>query len=585
MATPSSSRVPFPLWAKMALVFGGLSSALIVGLGLWNYHQDLQREAEHQQSRLEGIAGTLAGTIDGDLHASFQRTDDMKRPDHTALIEMLRVTRTAHKVRWIGTSTRDARGRYSFVVDGGRPPPLPVGYPIFDGVLLRDQVFDGGTVFEAAMTDEWGKWTVAMAPITNESGEVVGVVEVMEDAAWLELSAARKARQTVLLLLLAAALSSLLSALFARHLGGPLQRLTEAARAVSGGDLSRDVVVDSRDELGALAAAFHAMVVGLREREFIRETFGRFVSEEVAARALTGEGAKLGGEIRQVTILFSDLRGFSALSRRLGPEQMVTLLNRYLSEMTDVILEHHGNLSEMLGDGLVVLFGAPTSRNDDVLRAVRCAVEMQQALVTFNATEGLSLEMGIGISTGEVIAGNIGSEKRMKYGVVGSPINLAGRLESFTVGSQILISEVTKQIVGHEIQLGEVLEVRPKGWPRSIRCFPVRGVGDLDMPEQTIIFAWRPVDMAASCWRIEDKEVAGEAEGGRVQGVGRRALMITTVWPLHRGEQYRITLAASSGDIADIYCVVTEVSEERGWWGTLRVLSLPEGAEEQLAQL
>ena len=585
MSTPSSQRISFPLWAKMALVFGGLSSILILGLGLWDYQQDLNREAAQRQAQLEGVARTLAATIDGGLFSSFQTTGDMARPEHVRLTETLRTAKDAHEIRWVGASAADDRGRYYFVIDGGRPPPLPVGYPIFDGVALRDQVLSGEMVFDPAMTDEWGRWTVAMAPIRDADGKVVGVVEVMDDAAWQELSAREQSSQTALLLVLAAIFSALLAALFARHLGGPLQRLTEAARAVSEGDLSRSVDVRSRDEIGALASAFQAMVVGLREREFIRETFGRFVSQEVAARALTGEGAQLGGEVRQVTILFSDLRGYSALSRRLGPEQMVALLNRYLSAMTDVILAQQGNLSEMLGDGLVVLFGAPTSRHDDALRAVRCAVEMQQALAAFNAKEGLSLEMGIGVGTGSVIAGNIGSRKRMKYGVVGTPINLAGRLEAFTVGSQILIDDVTKRLVGDEIQIGEMLELRPKGWPEPIRCHPVQSAGDVDMPEQTIIFSWRPTDLSSRCWRIREKSVAGSALSARVQGVGRRALMLSTTWPMVRGEQYRLTVETPFGMLSDIYCVVTEVSEEAGFWSTLRILSIPDDAEQSISKL
>ena len=193
--------------------------------------------------------------------------------------------------------------------------------------------------------------------------------------------------------------------------------------------------------------------------------------------------------------------------------------------------------------------------------------------------------MGIGIGTGEVIAGNIGSNKRMKYGVVGTPINLAGRLESFTVGSQIMIDKVTRDIVGKEIELGEVLVQRPKGWPKPIQCYPVRAAGDLDMPEQTIIFSWRPADLMAECWKIQGKEIDSEVREARVQGVGRRALMLLTTWAIQRGDQFRIALTTPEGLIEDLSCVVSEVSEEGGFWSTLRILSLPDGAERRLAKL
>ncbi len=105
------------------------------------------------------------------------------------------------------------------------------------------------------------------------------------------------------------------------------------------------------------------------------------------------------------------------------------------------------------------------------------------------------------------------------------------------------------------------------------------------MPEQTIIFAWRPADLMAQCWKIQGKEIDTEVRKARVQGVGRRALMLLTTWAIQRGEQFRITLTTPDGTVEDLYCVVSEVSEEAGFWSTLRILSLPDGAEESLSQL
>jgi adenylate cyclase len=162
---------------------------------------------------------------------------------------------------------------------------------------------------------------------------------------------------------------------------------------------------------------------------FIRETFGRYVSNEVVVSLLESpERLQLGGEKRKVTILTSDSRGFTSLAERLAPEQVVSIINRYLSTMVDIILQYQGTINEFIGDAILVIFGAPVSREDDARRAVACAVAMQLAMASVNAEngrEGLSeVEMGIGIDTGEVVVGNIGSHKRTKYGVVGSCVNL-----------------------------------------------------------------------------------------------------------------------------------------------------------------
>ena len=164
------------------------------------------------------------------------------------------------------------------------------------------------------------------------------------------------------------------------------------------------------------------------------------------------EKLQLGGEKRQVTILMSDLRGFTSVAERLAPEQVVTIINRYLGTMVDVILQYQGTINEFIGDAILVLFGAPICLEDHAQRAVACAMAMQLAMASVNAQnrdEGLpEVEMGIGMHTGEVVVGNIGSHKRTKYGVVGSPVNLTSRIESYTIGGQVLISETTRQNVG-----------------------------------------------------------------------------------------------------------------------------------------
>jgi class 3 adenylate cyclase len=214
---------------------------------------------------------------------------------------------------------------------------------------------------------------------------------------------------------------------------------------------------------------------------FIYEAFGRYLSSEIVENLLhTPEGLKLGGETRKVTLLMSDLRGFTQVADRIPPDRVVRLLNNYLGTMADILLGFQGTIDEFIGDAILAIFGAPVQRDDDALRAVACAVEMQRAMERvndFNRREGLPVvEMGIAIHTGEVVVGNIGSDKRAKYGVVGSPVNLTARIESYTVGGQILLSDRTRREGGPDLSVGSEVVVQMKGFEKPVSAWDVRGV-------------------------------------------------------------------------------------------------------------
>ncbi|MFB2979104.1 CHASE2 domain-containing protein [Microseira sp. BLCC-F43] len=214
----------------------------------------------------------------------------------------------------------------------------------------------------------------------------------------------------------------------------------------------------------------------------IRKTFGRYLTDEVVANLLDSPaGFKLGGERKKVTILMSDLRGFSAISERLSPETVVSMLNIYLGVMVDIITSYQGTIDAFIGDGILVIFGAPTQREDDAERAVACAVAMQLAMDSVNEKNTSlclpKLAMGIGLNTGEAVVGNIGSQKHAKYSVIGSHVNLAARIESYTVGGQILISESTLKDVGYILKIDKQIQVQPKGFHEPIPLYDVAGIG------------------------------------------------------------------------------------------------------------
>jgi adenylate cyclase len=258
--------------------------------------------------------------------------------------------------------------------------------------------------------------------------------------------------------------------------------------------------------------------------QFIRETFGRYLSNAVVASLLESPtGLELGGVRRYVTILMSDLRGFTSLVGRLAPEQVVTIINRYLGAMVEVILQYEGTINEFIGDAIFVIFGAPLWWPDHAQRAVACAVAMQMAMTsvnTQNRQDGLpEVEMGIGVNTGEVVVGNLGSHKRTKYGIVGTHVNLTSRIESYTVGGQILISESTRQEVGPILRIAQQIEIEAKGIDGPITVYDVRGIGgehNRFLPEGEESFIPLPTGIPVTYTVLDGKYLGGDACMGRL---------------------------------------------------------------------
>ncbi len=314
-------------------------------------------------------------------------------------------------------------------------------------------------------------------------GDLQWVVEVVVPATDYTEQVDAEARVALALGLLALLLAAAGGVMLARWIARPLQELARHARRIRHGDLSVTVVPRSRDEIGVLARAMGDMVQALRDRDFIRETFGRYVSPELAEQCLRDRDAlQLGGEVREVAMLMSDLRGFSELSERLGAPAMIGLLNQYLAKMTPVIIQHGGIINEFIGDAIFVLFGAPFGRPDDAERAVRCAHAMQQALSEFNADNsrrGLpELSMGIGLHVGPVVAGNIGSTERVKYGVVGPAVNLVARIQALTLGGKVLLSDAIRNLVASRIEVGPGRLERFKGVRDAVLVYRLLAVAD-----------------------------------------------------------------------------------------------------------
>ena len=255
----------------------------------------------------------------------------------------------------------------------------------------------------------------------------------------------------------------------------------------------------------------------------IRSAFTRYTSPDIADYVLsTPEGEKAGGEARDVSILMSDLRGFTALSARMPSENLVTMLNHYFGIMETVIERNHGTVIEFLGDGLFIVFGAPKNLPDHAESAVRCAIEMENAMEEvnqWNREEGYpDLEMGIAVNSGLVTVGNIGSEKKMKYGCIGEAVNLAGRMESFCVGGQIYISEYTRSIVHSALSFAGTKRFLPKGSPEEITIYDVTALGETCLRREAAASEWisLPGEHKYPFFILKEKTVEKKLQEGRI---------------------------------------------------------------------
>lgn len=275
-----------------------------------------------------------------------------------------------------------------------------------------------------------------------------------------------------------ALLGVVMSAFFiGRSLLGPLGILSRAMAEVATGDLSLTVPVTSNDEVGKVTGEFNAMVEGLRERERIRETFGRYVDETVAATILRRQDqSSLAAETGEATILFSDIAGFTTIAEYLAPHELVAALNDYLETVLAPIRNHGGVVNTFIGDGLFASFNMPLACQDHAAAAVRAAIDIQRAVGsrTFGK-QGVALATRIGISTGPVIGGEIGAGKRMSFTLLGDTVNLAARLEELNKekGTRILVSASTREACGGNFSFHDLGSVTVRGRSEPVAIFSV----------------------------------------------------------------------------------------------------------------
>ncbi len=290
-------------------------------------------------------------------------------------------------------------------------------------------------------------------------------------------------RQNIYITIIVLNLAILIVFFFAKTLTVPVRNLVGASRKIEEGDFNVEIKPTTRDEIGQLTESFISMGTGLSEREKMKDALGKFVNKEIAEMALRDE-LKLGGERKSVAIFFSDIRSFTEISEDLEPEEVVEFLNDYMTRMVACVNDTRGVVDKFIGDAIMAIWGTPVSYGNDTENAIDASLAMRKALVEFNANRGSKkkpiIKIGCGINCGNVIAGQIGSNDRMEYTVIGDAVNLASRIEGLNkpFGTDILISQDARDKVKEVYHLVPMQKILVKGKKKPQQVYAVLGRKD-----------------------------------------------------------------------------------------------------------
>lgn len=421
----------------------------------------------YESASAVSVAATTAVFLNPEDLKKIRTPADMNTATYRKIQTELRHARDANQrqhlwVSWLYIVRPDPTDPKTivYVVDAESNPSL-TGYP---GEALTpvsyvglpehlDHPWSSGHIY----TDAWGSFLTGYAPIFDAEGHYVATVGADFPGERILAIRIHYIESIVYIFCGVIVLSFVGSYLLSRRETKSLRTLHKAVQEIGKGNLDLTVTVGTRDEFEDLAKQINAMTQGLKERERLKVGMTRYVSEHILDQIISSEiPAKLEGERRKVTILFSDIRGFTHLSEAMPPEQVVALLNEYFEAMIEVIFRHKGTLDKFLGDGIMVEFGAPLEDPEQERHAIETAIEMQQELSKLNAlwkeANRPTLNIGIGIHTGLAIVGSIGSAKRMEYTAIGDTVNIASRLQAATksLNQPILASTATfGSLLGH----------------------------------------------------------------------------------------------------------------------------------------
>lgn len=267
----------------------------------------------------------------------------------------------------------------------------------------------------------------------------------------------------------------LISVFLSNGFSAPIRELVEATGQIQEGNFDVHVAVRSKDEIGKLAKSFNEMAAELALKEKYRAVLDMVADKDVAHQMVHG-GMTLGGEKREITVLFCDIRGFTALTYGMDPSEVIKMLNEHMTALTQVVYEHNGVVDKFVGDLVMAVFGAPKSYGNDAYNATRCAVRMIEERMKLNETSTHKISVGIGIATGEAVAGCMGSADRLNYTVLGARVNLGARLCSSAGPMEVIVDSATKEKAGEPLEVEKFADLTLKGFSQSVRAYKVTGV-------------------------------------------------------------------------------------------------------------
>ncbi|MCC6503449.1 MAG: HAMP domain-containing protein [Deltaproteobacteria bacterium] len=317
-----------------------------------------------------------------------------------------------------------------------------------------------------------------VSPIIFRS-TTVGYTVVSFSDSFIQEQVRRSIQRVAVIGFVVVGLVTLLSIPLSSGLLRPVFRLFEGTKEIAMGNFDYRIPEVRKDELGTLVKSFNRMAAELKKKEILKGVFNRYVSPHLADEILKDpEKITLGGDRREVTVMFADIRGFTSIARKLEPEETVDLLNRYFTVITEVIFRFEGTVDKFMGDCVMSVFGAPIKSETHLEQGLKAAMAVKKAVEELNrvrSSEGaIALDMGIGLASGEVIAGNMGSMVRMEYTAVGDTVNLASRLTDLAGGGDILVNEAVYNAVRGKVEAEEIRGVVIKGFDHPVTLYNVR---------------------------------------------------------------------------------------------------------------
>lgn len=488
----------FNIFYKITVIFLPIIVLIPIVLGIIQEKMMLEQLLDERKQRTFNIINAILNNVDVNDLLNVSGSVDYLNESYQKVYNLCdsilsdKSVEIAEKPYWI--FHKILNGKFYYGINNWQGPILEP-YIIPDNKTMFYDILETKKPQFGRIKDESGEWISGLAPVLGSDGSVVWVLEIYSDAARYDIIM-KDHRERILKIELIVSIFVLALILFiSRILTQPIKKLVSGTFQVKNGNYNYSIKISTKDEIEDLGTSFNDMTKGLAERELIKDTFGKYVSKDVAEKILKNE-IKIEGESVNTTVLFQDIRGFTTLSESMSPEKLVAFLNRFFNSMSPIIINNGGIIDKYIGDAIMAHFGTIKKYGDDEYRAVKAAIEISSALSSVNQNQiklgEAPVDIGIGIHTGNVIAGNIGSKERMEYSVIGDTVNTASRLEGITklFGSKVIISETTYEKVKDKIQYIRTLgAVVLKGKTKPIKIYEALDADESAVKEKKIEFS------------------------------------------------------------------------------------------------